>query len=167
MKASDIELIVDPESTSVSVSLGDLLARTDGPHQASWLDLPDAPGVYAICLPDWKDRSLSTAPDPPCQARPADLDELLGKRRRILEGGPTDILYVGKASNLRRRIRQVVRFGRGLDSSHRGAERLWHLQGIDDAELRMWRCSRTRLEPLKRELLARFRRDHGEWPFAN
>ena len=93
------------------------------------------------------------------------------KRRRILAAGPTDILYLGKAgartSDLRKRVRQLARFGVGRTSKHRGGEWLWQLKGIEDAELRMWCCARGSSEPLERELLARFKHDHGEWPLAN
>ena len=169
MNASDIDPIVGTKP--VFVLLGDLLARADGPGRASWQDLPAVPGVYAVCLSNWKDRSFAADAGRARNAQPAELDLLRDKRHRILAAGPTDILYLGKAgartSDLRKRVRQLVRFGVGRASNHRGGEWLWQLKGIEDAELRMWCCARGNSEPLERELLAQFRGDQGEWPIAN
>lgn len=57
MKASDIDRIVDAKAGSVLP--GELLARVDGPGRAPWRDLPAAPGIYAVCLTDWKDRAVA------------------------------------------------------------------------------------------------------------
>ena len=169
MKASDIDRIVGAKVACVL--LGDLLARADGPGRASWQDLPAVPGVYAVCLSDWKDRSFATDAGRARYAQPADPDLLRDKRRRFLAAGPSDILYLGKAgartSDLRKRVRHLARFGVGRASNHKGGEWLWQLEGIDDAELRMWCCARGRSESLERELLAQFRGNHGEWPLAN
>lgn len=169
MRASDIDRIVAAKLGFVV--LGDLLARADGPGRASWQDLPAVPGVYAVCLSDWKDRTFAADAGRALYAEPANPDLLRDKRRRIFTAGPTDILYIGKAdawtSNLRKRVRQLARFGVGRASNHRGGEWLWQLEGIDDAKLCMWCSPRGRCEAIERELLARFRRDHGEWPLAN
>ena len=169
MRASDIDGIVGAKVAFVV--LGDLLARADSPGRASWRDLPAVPGIYAICLSDWKDRTFVADAGRARYAEPADPDLLRHKRHRILAAGPTDILYVGKAdartSNLRKRVRQLARFGVGRASNHRGGEWLWQLEGIDDAELFMWCCAEGRCELIERELLAQFRHDHGEWPLAN
>ena len=169
MKASDIDRNVGAKAAFVP--LGDLLARADDPGRATWQDIPATPGVYAVCLPDWKDRSFAADAGRARYAEPADPDLLRDKRHRILAAGPTDILYLGKAgartSDLRKRGRQLARFGVGRASNHRGGEWLWQLRGIDDAELRMWCCPRGSPELLERELLTQFRCDHGEWPLAN
>ena len=167
MNAADIDLTAGV--AAASISLGDLMARADGADRASWMDLPNAPGVYAVCLPDWKDRPFSGVPGRACHANPEQPRELREKRCRILEGGPTDILYLGKAARLRRRVPQLVRFSLGRACNHKGGAWLWQLQGIDDAELRMWCFPSGGPDPreIERELLARFRHDHGEWPLAN
>lgn len=169
MKASDIERMMGGKPDTVS--LGDLLARAHGMRQASWQDLPDSPGIYAVCLPGWEAHAFTADAGRARHAKPADPDLLRKKRDRILGAEPTDILYIGKAgakaSNLRKRVSQLARFGVGRARNHRGGEWLWQLEGIDEAEVRMWRCPRGGPERLEGELLERFRADHGDWPLAN
>ncbi len=169
MKASDIDDILSMDARSVS--LGDLLARANSPGRASWQDLPQFPGIYAVCLRGWNTISFASDAGHARYAEPADPNLLCERRRRILAAGPTDILYIGKAgsrtSTLRKRVRQLARFGVGRAKNHAGGEWLWQVQGISDADLRMWCCPRSRSEPLKRDLLERFRNDHGDLPLAN
>lgn len=169
MKASDIEQIIGGKAAVVS--LGDLLSRADGSGRAAWWDLPTSPGVYAVCLSGWEAHSFAADAGRAHHAEPANCGLLRDKRDRIMAGGPTDILYIGKAGAttriLRERVRELARFGVGRASNHKGGEWLWQLEGIDEAVVRMWCCPRGRPEPLERKLLARFRADHADWPFAN
>ena len=169
MKAADI----DREAGGIPerVSLVNLLGRAAAARGAAWLDLPAAPGIYAVCLPGWELQLFAADAGRARHAEPADPRQLDAKRDGIPAAGPTDILYIGKAgaakSSLRKRVRQLARFGVGRTKDHRGGEWLWQLRGIDEALVRMWCCPRGRPEPLERELLARFRDDHGDWPLAN
>ncbi|MCY4059818.1 MAG: hypothetical protein OXG44_17660 [Gammaproteobacteria bacterium] len=169
MNASDIDQVLGVKAQSVS--LGDLLARANGRRRATWQDLPTSPGIYAVCLRGWNTLSFDADAGHAKYAEPADPNLLCDKRHRILAAGPTDILYVGKAgaktSNLRERIRTLARFGMGRARNHKGGEWLWQVQGINDANVRMWCCPRGRPELLECELLERFRNDHGDWPLAN
>ncbi len=169
MKASDIDDVLGVDAQSVS--LGDLLARAKGPGRANWRDLPKSPGIYAVCLGGWNTISFASDAGQARHAKPADTKLLREMRRRILAAGPTDILYIGKAGgrngDLRQRVSQLARFGVGKADNHSGGEWLWQVQGIKDAELRMWSCPGNRPEPLKGELLERFRSDHGDLPLAN
>ena len=165
MKTSDIDLLVD--GNAKVVSLDDLLARASGPGRATWQDLPAIPGVYAVLMPRWSTSSFVNNAGRASHAEPTDSNVLHDKRDRILAAGSTDILYIGKASNLRHRVRQLARFGVGRAGNHKGGEWLWQLEGIDEAQVKMWCCQRGRPETLERELLDRFRADHGDWPLAN
>ena len=169
MKASDIEQIMGAKAEVVS--LGDLLARADRPGRVTWQNLPACAGIYAVCLPGWEAHAFAAGAGRAQYAEPANASLLRDKRGRIMAAGPTDILYIGKAgaktSNLRKRVCTLARFGVGLISKHKGGEWIWQLEGIGEAQVRMWCCPRGRPEPLERELLARFRADHGDWPLAN
>lgn len=169
MRASDVDRMMG--GNAVVVSLGDLLERAGGPGRAKWQDLPASPGIYAVCLPGWEANSFAPDAGRARFADPEDPGRLRAKRDRILDAGPTDILYIGKAgaekSNLRKRVRQLARFGAGRRSKHKGGEWLWQLEGIDEAQVRMWCCPKGRPEQLERELLERFKADHGDWPLAN
>ncbi len=139
MKAPDIDRILGVETQCVS--LGDLLARTKGPGRATWKDLPNCPGIYAVCLGNWNTRSFAVGTGEARYVVSADPNLLYDKHHRILAAAPTDILYIGKAgakkSNLRKRVSRLARFGVGRADNHKGGEWLWQVQGIDDAKLRM------------------------------
>ncbi len=165
MKTSDIDRILGAKAQSVS--LGDLLARAKGPERATWRDLPTCPGIYAVCMCGWNTSSFTADAGRARYAEPVDPDRLYDKRHGILTAGPTDILYIGKATNLLDWVRQLARFGVGRAKNHKGGEWLWQVQGIGDAKLRMWCCPRGTPEPRERELLEQFRKDHGDWPLAN
>lgn len=76
-----------------------------------------------------------------------------------------EVLYIGSAGSLRRRIDQLVRFGRGEPIGHWGGRAPWQL--ADHEELAVaWQ---TADDPVGREaaLLAEFRERFGRLPFAN
>lgn len=165
MKIPDIEQVI--EGSGRVLSLDELLARVTSPGQATWQDLPASPGVYAVCLPSWETRPFTADAGMARHADPADPAALRAKRDRILGAGPTDILYIGKAENLCKRVQQLVRFGTGRANNHRGGEWLWQLKGICEAKLWMCCCPGERPELLERKLLEAFRATHGDWPLAN
>ena len=169
MKVSDIDRLVGQKGQVVS--LGNLLARADGPGRATWLDLPASPGVYAICLPGWQTRSFIADAGQAKHATLEDPNLLCDKRDRILSAAPTDILYIGKAGadtrTLRDRVCELARFGVGRASNHSGGEWLWQLDGIDEAQVHMWCCPRGKPESFECALLDRFQADHGDLPLAN
>ena len=165
MNASDIDRVVGLKGQVVS--LGNLLTRPDGPGRAKWRDLPTSPGVYTVCLPGWEAGSFTDRAGRAQRAKPADVSQLSHKRERILTAGPTDILYIGKASDTRKRVRQLARFGVGRAYNHKGGEWLWQLDGIDEAQVHMWFCLRGRLESLECDLLDCFQAEHGDLPLAN
>ncbi|MDE0306028.1 MAG: hypothetical protein OXI87_14290 [Albidovulum sp.] len=169
MKVSDIEGIL--AETTEFVSLETLLVRAAGTGRATWQDLPASPGIYVVSFPGWETRPFSAGAGQARHAEPADPGQLNERRKLILAGGPTDIVYIGKAgggsSDLRKRLSQLVRFGVGRARNHRGGEWLWQLEGIREAQIGMWTCSRDAPELLKRRLLDEFRADHGHGPLAN
>ncbi len=165
MRVSDIEQ--DMGGKEVAVPMRELLQHADSQRRANWTVLPDCPGVYAVCLSDWTTRSFTADTHLARYATPVDPCQLCDKRNRILAAGFTDILYIGKASNLRKRIRQLARFGVGRDKNHKGGEWLWQLEGIEKAQLRMWCCPRGEPERIERKLLEQFKAVHGDWPLAN
>jgi len=75
------------------------------------------------------------------------------------------VVYIGQGSDLRRRIRQLARYGLGHAVGHWGGRYLWQLG--DCAELTIaWRRDD---EPARAEaaLLSEFVARHGRLPFAN
>lgn len=80
-----------------------------------------------------------------------------------VEGVPT--LYIGKAENLRRRIRQLIDFGADRRVAHRGGRYLWQVVGSDEFVV----ACRENANPREAEqrLIREFRAIYGKRPFAN
>ena len=153
------------------LGLSDLLWKASCPGRVSWTEIPDLPGVYCVHLPGGVAPAFSASAGRARHAKPQCPDRLREKQGRILANGPTDILYIGKAgatrSTLRKRVRQLVRFGLGLTAKHRGGEWMWQIRNCAETQILMQTCPRDETERLESRLLARFRNEHGEWPLAN
>jgi hypothetical protein len=129
---------------------------------------PNAPssqgGVYLLCAPP------SFRPEfiPPDDARtkgnvcfPWPVERLVEKWVKGAE-----ILYIGKGTQLRRRLRQLIRHSQGLVVTHTGGEIVWQLR--DSEQLIV--CWHTYSDPrrVERALIQEFRRaNQGQLPFAN
>jgi len=79
-----------------------------------------------------------------------------------------EVVYIGKADQLRRRLRQFADFGAGHPIGHWGGRLIWQLA---DSEMLLVAWKRTLAEVVPRaaeaELIARFRAAYGKPPFAN
>lgn len=77
------------------------------------------------------------------------------------------LLYIGKANNLRKRLRQYFAFGQGKNVGHWGGRYIWQLadsrklvvcwKTLDDADARA----------VEKLLINEFREKYGSRPFAN
>ena len=78
-----------------------------------------------------------------------------------------DVVYIGKADQLRRRIRQFADFGAGKPIGHWGGRLIWQLAEPDQLRI-AWKETpdRVRVE-VKAEMLTAFRREYDKPPFAN
>jgi len=121
------------------------------------------PGVYVLLRPD-----LSA---------PTYLDRNPGGSKK---GDPTvsvstlaaawledaHVVYIGKATSLRSRLRQYWRYGSG-GNSHRGGRYIWQTANSGDL-LVAWREHADRsARDVERELKDDFKGRYGKWPFAN
>lgn len=79
-----------------------------------------------------------------------------------------DVLYFGKGENLRRRLEEYARFGRGEPVGHWGGRYIWQLADSSDLKA-AWKECGTGQSPraLEAELLSSFREEYGCLPFAN
>jgi hypothetical protein len=107
---------------------------------ASWIDLPDSPGIYVVywaqsLAPEFQ-VSAGKAISANC-ARPSYLEQ---KWQFTCQKAATDIIYIGKGDNLRRRIRLLARFGVGKANNHAGGEWIWQIQEIETARLLVQTC---------------------------
>lgn len=78
-----------------------------------------------------------------------------------------EVVYVGKAENLRRRLREFAQFGSGRPIGHWGGRLIWQL--TRSAELLVaWRETPGAVpKEVETTMLADFRAAYGKPPFAN
>ena len=76
-----------------------------------------------------------------------------------------EIFYIGKATSLRSRVGQPVRFGGGSPVGHWGGRYLWQLEGAESFIV-AWRTI-PQSEAAEREMIEAFRTAFGALPFAN
>ena len=132
-------------------------------------DLPAAPGVYAvICngFPVPVRRSVGgwfKGKDP--------TQDVGALTRRLVPGA--DVLYFGRAEQnspgrgLRKRVDELLRFGRGQAVGHWGGRYLWQLSN-PFANLIAWLpVEAADVKATELRLLEEFRDEHGVLPFAN
>lgn len=127
--------------------------------------LPRTGGVYVV-LRESEDEPTFLTASPSGHFREKDptvsVDVLSGK---WVDG--CSVVYVGKATSLRTRLRQYQRFGQGEPVGHWGGRYLWQLS--DHAALSV--CWRETPDETPREvekaMLRRFIAQFGRLPFAN
>lgn len=125
---------------------------------------PSTSGVYILCTPE------DFEPDfiPPDEARAAGNVHFPWKSERLAAKWveSAEVLYIGKSTELRRRLRQLIRHAQGRTVTHTGGEIVWQLRGFQNLLI----CWRPCHEPREYEssLLQAFRRSQkGKLPFAN
>jgi hypothetical protein len=128
--------------------------------------VPSVPGVYVVFRVTTED--------------PTFLQESVGGRFKgkdptvaigILEARwipRAELLYVGKADVLSRRIRELSEFGRGRPIGHWGGRFLWQVEGSGAFVVAWLETPDRDPREVEVELLATFREEHGgRQPFAN
>jgi hypothetical protein len=78
----------------------------------------------------------------------------------------TQVVYIGKANNLRDRLRAFAKYGLGQPVGHQGGRYIWQL--VDHAELLVaWLATAEVPREAERELIGSFKASFGQRPFAN
>lgn len=125
---------------------------------------PDDPGVYVIVrkdphAPSFRERSIGghfKGKDPTV--------EVSVLEDKWVEGAT--VLYIGKATSLRKRLDQYRRFGEGARVGHWGGRYIWQCEDCDDF-LVAWQVTDEDPREVELRLLARFVDEYGRSPFAN
>ncbi|QKJ31332.1 hypothetical protein HQ865_16705 [Mucilaginibacter mali] len=79
----------------------------------------------------------------------------------------THTLYIGKANNLRRRLKLYLDFGKGRPVSHQGGRYIWQLSHSDDLIV-CWKILDSEVpRSIEEELIRSFKSQFGDRPFAN
>ncbi|UZW55103.1 hypothetical protein NUH86_16780 [Sphingobium sp. JS3065] len=122
-------------------------------------------GVYVVCrdpdaLPSYTPASVGgwfKGKDPAVS-----LDALAANWVDLAE-----VVYIGKANNLRRRLKQYADFGAGQPVGHWGGRLIWQLADYSTL-LVAWKETPDRVpEQVEAEMIADFRHCYGKPPFAN
>jgi hypothetical protein len=92
----------------------------------------------------------------------ADLKTLVNK---VVKDSIT--IYIGKGVNLRRRLRELLRFGKGYDVAHRGGCYMWQIADADEMVI-AWKLTPNQ-EPriVEASMIAEYVNEYGKFPFAN
>lgn len=126
--------------------------------------MPPDGGVYVVCRVNRGPTFLTTNPGGHFNGRdPSVSAEAL--RANWVDGA--EVVYIGKADSLRRRLREFARFGEGAPIGHWGGRLIWQLE--DSAELLVgWRETPDQVpRHVETEMIGAFRRAFGKPPFAN
>ena len=78
----------------------------------------------------------------------------------------TPVVYIGKATSLRKRISQYVRFGQGKPVGHWGGRYIWQLADASKL-LFCWRIVNGDPDVVETGMICDFRENYGCRPFAN
>jgi hypothetical protein len=92
---------------------------------------------------------------------------LQSKWNRICQQMSTDINYIGRGDNLKKRIRYLIRFGIGVARNHHGGEWMWQISNIAASKLMIQTCPPGKQIAFENALLEKFYNVHGDFPLAN
>jgi len=82
------------------------------------------------------------------------------------ESNEDRILYIGQSSNLRKRMKLFVRFGKGSPVGKWGGRYIWQIAGVDKLEVYFKETDAPREK--EKQLIRSFKNSHKEkLPFAN
>ena len=165
MRSDDIPSV--PGLPSREFRLGSLVERVKASGRANWSDIPSGPGIYVVFLLPNTPFDVSQSTGKAIHASPAPVADLREKWSRINNHASTDILYVGKGDDVRKRIRRLARFGVGKIQKHKGGEWMWQVTHIRSARILINACPPGKQVPFEKWLLDSFLDQHGDWPLAN
>ena len=158
----------NPKFTNINpLSVTSLLENVESEGRADWKDIPNEAGIYIVYLPPGTIFGVRDNTGKAIYADPSPAPDLRKKWNNINIREPTDIIYIGKGKILRKRIRNLARFGAGRARNHKGGEWMWQVTSISEAQVIIMTCPAGREAAFEKYLLEKFKRDHGELPFAN
>lgn len=126
--------------------------------------LPEDPGIYVVIREDASPAIFldkSTAGPHKGKDPTVDRDKLEG---RWIEG--TVVVNIGKATNLRQRLKAYARQGAGFRAGHFGGRYVWQLEGSQKF-LVAWKTTSGNPRAEESRLLSVFIAHYGKLPFAN
>lgn len=165
MKNCDIPVV--PGLPRKEFRMGSLLERAESLCRAYWTDIPKLAGIYIVFLPPNVPFNSRYSTGMATHASPTAEADLSRRWREINGRATTDIVYIGKGADVRKRIRLLARFGCGKARNHKGGEWMWQVTGIRSASILIQACPGGKQVPFEKALLDMFFAQHGDWPLAN
>ena len=126
--------------------------------------LPRVGGVYVVHRPSGGPKFLAINPAGRFKGRDPSVSAVALRANWVPDA---EVIYIGKADVLRRRLLQYKRFGEGEPIGHWGGRLIWQL--ADSAALLVaWHDTTGRVpREVETEMIAAFKRAFGKPPFAN
>ncbi|MBL7889422.1 MAG: GIY-YIG nuclease family protein [Bacteroidia bacterium] len=78
----------------------------------------------------------------------------------------TKVVYIGKATSLKSRLKQYLSFGKGKNIGHYGGRLIWQLKYSNDLVV-CWKVMKTNPREFEAELIRQFKSNFNCRPFAN
>lgn len=135
--------------------------------------IPTTSGVYWVSMPEtfcMKYREKTDGPEYGKKGKKmaysiSELNEWGKKYLKPNRGG--NILYIGKAKNLQKRIRQYFEFGYNDEKYlvHEGGRAIWQLENNKELIVTYKECQNE--QKMETELIDKYILEYGEMPFAN
>lgn len=143
-------------------------------EEGKMAEIPKKNGLYLILFPENKKPGFNEGDKNTFKLNEEDPKDPGTLEKQQWVGG-TRVIYIGKAgvlngkgaSNLRKRLREYMKWYQKKKNSHHGGRDIWQLD--DPGDLRVtWRVTED-VDPEKCEkaLLDRFRKEFKIYPFAN
>lgn len=146
-------------------------------HNGALNEIPNTSGVYFVLIPEnykivireeTDGFQLTSKGNPSTYPK----DKLAKKAEHYGNGVPynSNILYIGKARDLRRRIEQYVgyRYNEPNLFPHDGGRAIWQLENNEKLIIRYLECREDEnCREIEHNLLCVYKKKHGAYPFAN
>ncbi|MBN8622857.1 MAG: GIY-YIG nuclease family protein [Flavobacteriales bacterium] len=78
----------------------------------------------------------------------------------------SNIVYIGKATDLQKRLNQYFNFGNGKNVGHYGGRLIWQLENSKNLQV-CWKVTSEDPRIIEAELIQKFSTKFGKRPFAN
>lgn len=128
-------------------------------------EITDRPGVYLILLPsDFNKTFLENGTGGFFKGKNPNVS-IPELENNWVTGTP--VIYIGKATSLRKRLRQYFQFGNGKSVGHYGGRYIWQLSGAHDLHVCFLPTDNYDLETIESALIQDFRTQFNARPFAN
>lgn len=126
--------------------------------------IPDSNGVYLVLnVKSWAGEFLSVGSGGHFKRKNPNVSVSELKANWV---DNTKVVYIGKATSLKNRLRQYFRFGQGKDVGHWGGRFIWQLKYSPDLVV-CWKVLSSKPREYEAELIQEFVSIYGVRPFAN